>query len=84
MDPICAINIKDVKHATALISIAQKFDSDIYLSVPERGYRIDATSIMGVMMIVNNHPINVHIIEKNDGDTEKLLTQLKEGGYLNV
>lgn len=62
------------------VAIVQDFSSDLLLT--HGNYTVDALSVMGVLAICYDKVLELKIVEKFPGETEKLYNLMKEHGYL--
>ena len=59
--------------------IASDYKSDILLSHDK--YTVDGTSLMGIISLNLSTPVEIKVIEKCEGDKDRLFAQLKQEGF---
>ena len=59
--------------------IAEQYESDILLSHDK--YVVDGTSLMGIISLNLSDMVTLNVIEKCEGEAERLFAQLKVEGY---
>ena len=79
MKRVCSIRLSQIEQVRRFPVIASEYESDILLTHDK--YVIDGTSLMGIISLNLSAPIDVCIIEKREGEAEKLYNQLKQEGF---
>ena len=74
------IKINEFEKSKAFIRVVTNYESDIFLKSGR--FIIDAKSVMGVYSLDLSKELEVEIIEKEEGEKEKLFTQLREIGIV--
>ena len=69
MEFIADLNkVEDVKE---FVRYAEIYDTDILVSTPNRKFTVDGSSLMGLFSLDLNHPVIVHISDKEAGEEFK-------------
>lgn len=76
---IGSIKLNTIAEVKRFPDIVTQFESDISL-VHKRSV-IDGTSLMGIFSLDLSEPVDLYIVERNDGDKDRLVNQLKAEGY---
>lgn len=62
------------------VGLVKDFSSDLFLT--HGNYTVDALSVMGVLAICYDKVLELKIVEKLPGETEKLYSLMKEHNFL--
>ena len=71
---------KEYDRVKEFVGLVKDFSSDLLLT--HGSYTVDALSVMGVLAICYDKVLELKIIEKFPGETEKLYNLMKEHGFL--
>lgn len=74
------IKINEFEKSKAFIRVVTNYESDIFLKSGR--FIIDAKSVMGVFSLDLSKELEVEIIEREEGEKEKLFAQLREIGIV--
>ena len=74
------ININEFEKSKQFIKVVTNYESDIFLKSGR--FVIDAKSVMGIFSLDLSKELEVEIIERTEGEKDKLYTQLRELGIV--
>ena len=74
------IKISEFEKSKAFIQVVTNYESDVFLKSGR--FVIDAKSVMGIFSLDLSKELEVEIIEKAEGEKDKLYAQLREIGIV--
>ena len=74
------IKISEFEKSKQFIKVVTNYESDIFLKSGR--FVIDAKSVMGIFSLDLSKELEVEIIERTEGEKDKLYTQLRELGIV--